>query len=149
MKISAFLFCIFFPLAPMLRGQDVKLSKVDLIHATPNDPVFILQDGEAAVGGSLIKRVEIGKSTAVVTYLNKTASSKQPKYTFRLFNAYGMEVAEFEDKWMLQTIKTGETQKEDKDFLPVALDRVLQFSGIHLPDDWASPIYLMIGGMRP
>ena len=127
----------------------IQPAKVDLITAARGSKVFRIEAGEVTVGGNLIKRVELGKSTAIITYFNKTAKSLQPKYRFRLIDAYGIEVASFDDKWILDTIAPSEAKKEDKTFYPNSASELLQFSTIALPADWATPIYLLIEGIEP
>lgn len=130
--------------SPFARAQKPQLTKVDFTQAARKIPVYRIQDGEIAVGGDVIKRVEIGKTTAVITYFNKYNHPAKPSYTFRLINAYGIEIGGFEDKWMLDKINPGEAAKEDKTFYLYPLNRILEFSGISLPDDWAVPVYLII-----
>ena len=149
MKTILFLICFGCVALPDARAQAVLLAKVDLTQVARGTLVYRIQDGEVTVGGNVIKRVEIGKTTAVITYFNKTNSNQQPKFHFRLINAYGLEVAKFDDKWLLHSISAGQVQKENKDVFLHELNCILQFSGISLPADWASPVYLIIEGMQP
>jgi len=48
--------------------------------------VFSIEAGEVTVGGTLIKRVELGKTSAVITYFNKAKRALSPSYHFRLIN---------------------------------------------------------------
>jgi len=129
---------------------NIQPAKVELIATARGSKVYrIDSSGEVTVGGNLIKRIELGKSTAVITYFNKTSQTLQPKYRFRLIDAYGIEVASFDDKWILDSIAPGEAKKEDKSFFIQDLDKLLQFSTIALPADWGTPIYVIIEGIEP
>ena len=125
-------------------SQGVKLSKVDLAKVVKEGNVFPIEGGEITVGGNLLKRIEIGKSTAVITYFNKGDSLASPRYLFRIFNAYGLEISRFEDRWAFDKLKPSETKKEDKTFYISDLKRAFQYSGIVLPDDWATPVYVLV-----
>lgn len=127
-------------------AKDTNIPKVGAPDAAYARKVFLLKDGEAQVGGRLIKRVEIGKSIAVITYFNRTKDSQKPQFRFRLIDDYGLEIADFEDKWTFTSIGEGEAHKEDKSFSVKDLDQVFQFSNVSLPSDWSSPIYLVIEG---
>lgn len=152
LKIAMFLIsiCLGFAVSSVAMAQAVPLPKVDLTQAAKGKSVYLIKDGEFAVGGDLIKRVEVGKNTAVITYFNKTTDSGKPDYRFRLFNAYGLQVADFSDSWLLDTVSAGEAHTEKKDRMGTYnLDQIVQFSGISLPADWASPVYLIIEGKQP
>ena len=136
-------------LANRSLAQSVQPAKVDLIATAKGSKVFLIEAGEVTVGGNLIQRVELGKSSAVITYFNKTAKALQPKYRFRLIDAYGIEVSSFDDKWVLDTVGPGEAKKENKSFYTNNAKDILQFSTITLPADWATPIYLLIEGIDP
>ena len=72
-----------------LNAQNVELPKVDLLRIAKKIKVFPIVDKEVDVRGSLIKRIEFGERTAIITYLNNTKGSIQPSYNFRLIDAYG------------------------------------------------------------
>jgi hypothetical protein len=120
------------------------LSKVDMTKVLKGAKVYPIQDGEVAVNGSRIKRIELGKNTAVITYSNKTNVDHQPDYLFRLYDAYGIEVGGFADSWVIEMIKPGEVRKEEKRFGAARLEELLQYSAIKLPADWRTPMYLVV-----
>jgi len=122
------------------------LEPVNLAEVIRDGQVFTIEAGEATIGGELIKRVEIGKNSAIITYFNKTDKTLQPKYSFRVYDAYGIELCLFNDMWMLDNVKPGEARTESKEFYITDLTRMLKFSKISLPSDWASPLYLVIQG---
>ena len=127
-------------------AQTIQFPKVDLPSVARGSKVFPIEAGEVTINGTLLKRVEIGRSTAIITYFNKSSKDAQPKYRFRLIDAYGIEVATFDDQWSFQTVPSGEAKKESKSFYPVRLEQTIQFTGIKLPPDWATPAYLVIEG---
>ena len=129
--------------------KPIELPKINLIEKLGPARVFLIGDGEVNVAGTLIKRVELGKLSAVITYFNKGAKSRQPKFTFRLINAYGMEVTSFKDEWHVQGVPAGEVAKEEASFYSNDIDRQLQFTTISLPADWKTPIYFLIEGVEP
>ncbi len=130
-------------------AQSVQPVKIDLLTTAKGSKVFLIEGGEVTVGGSLIKRVEFGKTSAVITYFNKTAKALQPKYRFRLIDAYGIEVSSFDDNWSLDSVGQAQAWKENKTFYINRAKDMLQFSTITLPEDWATPIYLLIEGIEP
>ncbi len=117
-------------------------AKVDLIVAAPGHKVFRIEAGEATVGGDVIKRVEIGKTTAVITYFNKSAKQARVNHRFRLIDAYGIEIASFSRG--MDYLGPGETHATSLHFEIPKANELLQFSTVALPDDWATPVYLLI-----
>ena len=63
-------------------------------------------------------------------------------------NAYGVELASFEEHW-LTSIGVGETKKENKNLSRNRVEEMLQLSAIKLADDWKKPVYLIIAGSEP
>src|SRR5438132_975697 len=117
-------------LTPLLsaRSEPAKIepAKVDLIAAAPGHKVFRIEDGEAKVGGDVIKRVEVGKRTAVVTYFNKTAQAVERSHRFRLIGAYGIEIASL----YIQDghLGPGEAGAREEQFGIMRVEELLQFS---------------------
>jgi hypothetical protein len=134
-------------LMPLLsaRAEPAKIppAKIDLIAAAPGRNVFRIEAGEAAVGGSVIKRVELGKTTAVITYFNKTAQPVFPRHRFRLIDAYGIEIASFYLR-LGSEIGAGEGLAQNARFEITNAGELLEFSTVALPADWAVPVYLVI-----
>ena len=125
-------------------------AKVDVLAKAKKGRAFFIRHEEVTIGGKLIKSVEIGDKTAVISYSNKTGKDQQPKYRFRLINAYGMEVGEFRDEWTFKTIPAGGVRSENADFyISEWLRGLLEFSTIELPDDWQKAVYLVIDGDEP
>ena len=131
------------------NAQQVKLKKVDMVAAFPKLQVYAIEAGESSVSGSLIKRVELGKNSAIITYFNKSKTFVKPDYHFRVINNYGMEISRFWDNWLLDSIGGGETHKEEKTFVRHAIDKIFEFTTIDLPKDWETPSYLVIEGAQP
>jgi hypothetical protein len=136
-------------LSPSAFAQDLmrlELPKVDLVKRLDGQLIFLIGDGEINVDGDFLRRVELGKRTAIITYANKTQVRLKPAFEFRIFNAYGCEIASFSDKWMLDTLGAGELRKENKGFSISSLDHIFEYSDFKLPDDWDEPIYILISG---
>ncbi len=149
-KIAMFLAVVILPLlAGQAIAQTITLTKVDLITSARGTKVIQIKEGEAAVGGTLVKRIVLGKTTATISYFNKSRSALKPNYHFRLINAYGIEVAYFDAKWAFTTIALDEASAEEKTILPRDVDKILQFTTIALPEDWVTPIYLIVEGEKP
>jgi hypothetical protein len=108
--------------------------------------VFKLEGGEAAVKGSLVKTIEIGKDSAVVSFLNQGTAAASPDCSVRVFNAYGMQLGAFRLKWLVATLAPGAVKKEDARFLTPDLETTFRFAALKLPADWSKPAYLMIDG---
>ena len=104
--------------------------------------MFRIEDGEAKVGGDVIKRVEVGKRTAVVTYFNKTAQAVERSHRFRLIDAYGIEIASFSTGY--GPLGPGEAGALSTQIEITRADELLHFSTIALPADWATPVYVVI-----
>ncbi len=138
-----------FSQTPGAQEKAPTLPKVVLTNPELHLHAYPLSDPEILVNGGLIKRITVGKTSAVITYLNTNELPRKPDYTFRIFNAYGMEVGSFGDHWALATIPNGETKTETKNFRPIDLDRYLQFAKVKLPEDWRTPVYLLIEGAQP
>jgi len=130
-------------------AQSIDLPKVDLLKNAKGKKVYLISDTEIDVKGNLIKRVEIGENTAIITYLNKSQKAASPNFNFRLINAYGIEVASFTEHWLIYSIPAGDTKKENKDFYRHCVQDILELSVINLPKDWKVPIYLVIDGDSP
>ena len=149
MKTNHHSTCIFILLtliASMSLGhaQNLTLPKIDLVERAKGKTVFKFEENEALIAGPFLKRVSIGKDTAVVTYLNKSDSNQKPNFRFSVFNAYGMLLGTFSDIWLLDTISVGDTHTESHHFSPPKFDDTFRFSDISLPEDWAVPVYLMV-----
>ena len=149
MKTSIFLSILFGVLVSHTSAQTIQLTKIEHISLTPGSKMYPIRNDEAVINGNLIKRLDFGKSTAVIIYFNKSNVPIKPKYVFRLLNAYGLEVGSLEDTWLFQSVGAGETHPETKPFSTVKLDRILQYSAIAVPKDWATPVYLVIEGSEP
>lgn len=124
-------------------------GKVDLLTAANNSKVYKIEDGEATVSGSLIKRIVLGKTSATVSYFNKTNAAQKPGYSFRLINAYGIEVAEFRVNWVFSSIGIDEASAEEVRLSQHRLDKILEFSTVALPGNWSRPAYLLIENGQP
>ncbi len=149
MKGSIFLSILFGILISHASAQAIQFAKVEHISPEKGSKIYPILNGEVVINGNLIKRLDIGKSTAGITYFNKSTFSIKPKYVFRLIDAYGIEVASFEDTWAFQSIAAGETHQENKAFTPIKLERALHYSTVAIPKDWATPVYLIIEGSEP
>ena len=139
-------FDILNPPQPMVEAKPLK---VDVLAKAKAGTAFRIAGGEVTVDGTLIKRVELGRDTAVITYLNKTKEALKPNYSFRLFNAYGMQVGVFRDQWTFSTLDPGEVHKENQTFYLENFPELLRFSTIKIPDGWAEPVFLVIDGRMP
>lgn len=135
-------------LATGAHAQSIQLPKVDLVKNSKGKKVYLISEKEIDVKGNLVKRVEIGEKTAIVTYLNKGKKSASPNFNFRLINAYGIEVASFYEHW-ITSISAGDTKKENKDCNRNSVRDILELSEIQLPKDWEVPVYLVIDGDSP
>jgi hypothetical protein len=93
------------------HADPLELRKVDLISVNPKEIYAIAQD-EITPKTALVKRIEIGKGSVIVTYSNSTAKSAQPKFSMRLFNAYGMEIGRVRVSWTFASLKPGELKQE-------------------------------------
>jgi len=122
--------------------------RVDLAKAIldAKAKVVPIQDNEASINGDYIKRVELGRDTAIITYFNRTKVAFSPRYNFRVYDAYGIELGDFSDIWAFQRIQPEEVHKEDHRYFPVRMDQALRFTGVPLPADWAVPAFLVIEG---
>jgi|GEM_PF-2136755 len=127
-------------------AEKLSLAPINLLERAKGKNVFKIEDGEVNVGDLFIKRVEIGKNTAIITYLNKNTTNKKPDYEFHIYNAYGIEIGRFDDKWLLDTIAPDDLRKENKSFYSASLPETLKYSDIALPADWESAIYIIIEG---
>lgn len=130
------------------HAQSIELPKVDLLKNSKGKKVYLISEKEIDVKGYLVKRVEIGEKTAIITYFNKSKIPLSPNFNFRLINAYGIEVASFYEHW-ITSISAGDTKKENKDFYRNGVLRILELSEIKLPKDWEVPVYLVIDGDSP
>jgi hypothetical protein len=134
---------------PEATAPESPFKEVDITKEFrgPKLKVFRVKDGEATVNGSQIKRVEVGKEKVVITYFNKTKEPIQPDYSFRVFDAYGIQLGTFTDSWFLQSIPPGELHSEAPRYLYAGgLDETLKYSGVVLPADWDVPAYVVIEG---
>ena len=141
-RTTIFLASILMPLLSA-RSEPAKIqpAKIDLIAAAPGN-VFRIEAGEAVVDGSVIKRVVLGKNTAVVTYFNRTTKSVYiPTHQFRLIDAYGFEIASFKIE---SSIDAGKVLAINQDLKIQNVGKLLEFSTVALPADWEVPVYLVI-----
>jgi hypothetical protein len=120
--------------------------ELPLVAAAEGKVLPIPKDGEVSVDAPLVKRLEIGKNSAVVSYLNKTSEPMKPDFSVRIFNNYGMEIAVFRQHWLLDTIAPGAVHKENAAFVIGDLAPVFAFTGIKLPADWDKPAFAIVGG---
>ena len=130
-------------------SSDARLQKIQKPRISWNEHAYRIQNSEVTVAGDMIKRVELGRGTAIITYFNKTDAATKPSYEFRLISAYGVEIARFEDKWWVQTIAPGDTHQENKSFYQNRVADILEFSSVILPSDWSEPAWLVIAGTHP
>ena len=128
------------------EAENFRIKKVNLAEKLQGNSVFKIEANEINVNEDLIKRVEFGKNTAIITYFNKTGESLRPKYAFHVFNDYGFKIGSFSAKWLLDTVFAGDTEKENKSFGIYKLDEFFQYSDFKLPGDWNEPIYILIEG---
>lgn len=122
----------------------VQLNPVNMTNWGGN--VFQVADSEINANGSLVKRVELGKSSAVLTYANRGRVGVKPDFTIHLFNAYGMEIASITVSWLLQKVEPGEVQKEDVKFTVLDLYRMFTYSDLELPANWSQITYAVFEG---
>lgn len=122
-----------------------ELRKVDLITANPK-AVYVIAQGEITPKTALVKRVEIGKGSAIITYSNTTPKVAKPKFHLRLFNAYGMEIARVRVSWSFDSLKPGELKQETEKFYVSDLKPVFEHTGLALPSDWDQAVYAWLEG---
>lgn len=138
-----------FPASYNCFAQEKHLAKIDLVQTAPNSGFFRIESGEANVAGALIKRVEVTRDAAVVTYYNTYPTPKGPAYTFKIFNAYGLQIASFEDNWGFKEIAAGGLRKQEKSFTIYPLNDIFLYTSTPLSMDWDTPVYIKIGSMQP
>ncbi len=108
--------------------------------------VFKITDAEVTVNGSVLKRIELGKGTAVLSYKSKLEKSASPKFEIGIYNAYGARLSSIHVNWMFSMVGAGEVKQENVTFYPNDLREVLQYSTVSLPKDWETPVFVTIKG---
>ena len=132
------------------RIRKVRLPKVDVVAQTKPGRSFVIKNGTVSVGGKVIRSVQIEDRKVTIVYFNTMGTSVQPKFEFRVLNAYGVEVTHFRDEWTISSISPREERREEPPFVSSSgINSLLEFSAIEFPADWNAPLYLVIGGDEP
>ncbi len=127
----------------------VDLPKVDLIKEPKDDNTYAIQNGKVVIEGTLIKEIEIRDAELVVTYLNKGANSRRPQYEVMLINAYGAEVSRCQIVWSFESVSSGAIRIEHERRFPRPAKEILERTAIKFPEDWLTPVYIVIEGATP
>jgi hypothetical protein len=86
------------------NAQKIIPEKVDLITILRDEKIFLIGNGNIEIGDGLIKNVELGKSSAVISYTNRRDQPVIPKYNFFILNAYGSEISYFSDYFLNEPV---------------------------------------------
>jgi hypothetical protein len=129
-------------------AQQVALPPVDLTKKIPAEAatkVYQVLNGEAAVKSTLVKRIEFGEGTALVSLQNLGKEKARPDFTVRLFNAAGLEVGHFRVSWTFESLEPGAIKVENAKFAAPTLDE-FRFTELVFPADWKKPAWVAIDG---
>lgn len=127
------------------------MKGLDSLPLDRGEQSFLVEDGEVAINGNLIKRVAIGRDKITISYRNKGQKAKQPQYTIRLYNRYGFLLAEKTFPKMLfggVYVKPGDVATEDWRVRWMPLDRIIKKTGNVLPKDWRTAAWVVISDIK-
>jgi len=139
---------IFFAVATSSAFAQTELEPVEALPLTGDERAYLVEDGEADISDGLIRRISIGHENVTASYRNRGDKAKRPEYTVRLYNRYGLLLAE-DDVTSgflggVGTIDPGEIEAEELHVDHYPLDRIAAKSGITLPDDWDTVNWVVI-----
>jgi hypothetical protein len=135
-------------MASAAPAQQVALPPVDLRKKIPAEAatkVYQVVDNEVVVKSNLLKRIEFGDGTALVSLQNQGKEKAKPDFTIRLFSAAGVEVGHFRVNWTFESLEPGAIKTENAKFTAPALDE-LKYTELALPADWKKPAWVAIDG---
>ena len=115
-------------------GQEIDFSKIKLeegveIEADADKGEFLyeVKDGEAVVNDMLISRFLVGTNVSVA-YRNTTEESLGPRYSIRLYNTYGLLIAE--EKVKYDDLEPGDVGAQNILFTKYPLSSILEQSQV-------------------
>lgn len=121
------------------------MQPIESLPLDEGERAFEFIDGEADVNDQLIRRFAIGGRELTASYRNRGEEKLRPKYTARLYNAYGFLLGE--DSVGRSTLiislgnsvgrmEPGEVASEKLRVEWFPLQRIMAKSKVELPDDW-------------
>lgn len=108
---------------------------------TENEYLYEIKDNEIMVNDKLITLFAFSKNGISVSYRNKTDKKKKPKYTFKVYNTYGMLIGSKELGGSSLSfgnstyMEPGEISSEKIHLKPFPLDEILKYASIEIPSD--------------
>lgn len=79
-----------------IHAQEKATLSAQKPSVSESEYLYEIEDNEILVNDNLITLFAFSKDGISASYRNKTDEKKKPKYTFRVYNAYGMLIGEKE-----------------------------------------------------
>lgn len=131
------------PERPAPISIELRELTADDIPKKWRDGLFLVEDGEVAIKGKFIKRIELGKTSASISLANKTEVSIRPSIGIKVLNRYGYELGMCSISWALDTVRAGETHVEQTSWSYDTEGR-FEFTGAKLPKDFFNPHWIIV-----
>ena len=120
-------------------------EKTQLSQQTPstseNEYLYEIKDNEIMVNDKLITLFAFSKDGVSASYRNKTDKKKKPKYTFKVYNTYGILIGSKElggssfGFGSSTYMEPGAVSSEKIHLKPFPLDEILKHANVEIPSD--------------
>jgi hypothetical protein len=118
---------------------------------TENEYLYEIKDSEVLVNDKLITLFAFSQGGISASYRNKTYEKKSPKYTFKVYNSYGMLMGskKLGDEGISvfgrsASMEPGAVDSEKIYLKPFPLDEILKHANVEIPPDFLEMKWVVI-----